>query len=141
MKKLIPIIVMILAISCGDPSSHDEHTEIEKMEYQDSLDAVAAAPKSHEVLLENDRVRVLRVTIAPGEKEPMHHHKWESVMYVEQPSRIRYYTADGDVGFESPMDQNFDDFNPAPDWMGSEGVHAVENIDTIPFIALRVELK
>lgn len=39
-----------------------------------SFDAVAAAPNSHQVLLENESVRVLRVTIAPGATEPVHDH-------------------------------------------------------------------
>jgi hypothetical protein len=38
------------------------------------MDAVAAAPGNHRVLLENDRVRVLEVTVNPGEREPLHAH-------------------------------------------------------------------
>ena len=34
---------------------------------QDPLDAVAAAPKNHKVLYEDDHVRVLEVTVQPGE--------------------------------------------------------------------------
>ena len=32
-------------------------------------DAVAAAPNNHRVLLENDNMRVLEVTVQPGERE------------------------------------------------------------------------
>ena len=35
-------------------------------------DAVAVDPAHHKVEFENDQVRVLRVTIAPGEKTPTH---------------------------------------------------------------------
>ena len=37
-------------------------------------DAVKADPAHHKVEFENDQVRVLRVTIAPGEKTPAHDH-------------------------------------------------------------------
>jgi hypothetical protein len=62
--------------------------------WPDSLDAVVAAPGSHRVVLENELTRVLEVTIAPGEREPEHTHRWSSVMVVHRPARIRYYTGD-----------------------------------------------
>ena len=34
------------------------------------FDAVVAAPASHHILLEDDKVRMLRVEIAPGATEP-----------------------------------------------------------------------
>ena len=57
-----------------------------------AYDAVAVAPVSHEILLENDEVRVLRVSIAPGAAEPVHEHQWPSIMYFEQPQPITYVT-------------------------------------------------
>jgi hypothetical protein len=40
--------------------------------WPDALDAVLAAPGHHGQLLENDRVRVLRTWIAPGDTVPLH---------------------------------------------------------------------
>lgn len=40
-----------------------------------ALDAVAAAPKHHKVLFENDNVRVIEVTLEPNDEEPIHHHR------------------------------------------------------------------
>jgi len=37
-------------------------------------DPVAIDPKHHKVEFENDQVRVLRITFAPGERAPMHEH-------------------------------------------------------------------
>jgi len=54
-------------------------------------DAVVAAPNSHKVLLENDRVRVLEVVIPPLTKEPMHTHEWSSAMIIGSSTKIRYY--------------------------------------------------
>ncbi len=49
-----------------------------------ALDAVVAAPKHHKVLFENERLRVLEVTLAPQDEEPVHHHRWPSVFVLDQ---------------------------------------------------------
>ena len=49
-----------------------------------ALDAVAAAPKHHKVLFENDSLRVLEVTLEPDDEEPIHHHRWPSVFVFDQ---------------------------------------------------------
>jgi hypothetical protein len=51
----------------------------------DPLDAIVAAPKNHKVLYEDDHVRVLEVTVQPGEIENMHHHPWASVFAHDAP--------------------------------------------------------
>jgi quercetin dioxygenase-like cupin family protein len=57
--------------------------------WPETMDALVAAPGSHRVLLENDRVRVLEVVIEPRTREPEHTHRAESVMIVDEPARIR----------------------------------------------------
>lgn len=52
--------------------------------WPDELDAVIAAPDHHKVLFENDRVRVLEVTLRPNDEEPVHHHRWPSVFVLDQ---------------------------------------------------------
>ena len=59
--------------------------------WPETMDALLAAPASHRVLLENDRVRVLEVVIEPRTREPEHTHRAASVMIVDEPARIRYY--------------------------------------------------
>src|SRR5918993_1503475 len=51
--------------------------------WPDSMDGVLAAPDSHRVLFENEHTRVLEVTIAPGEREPAHTHRWPRVSWLE----------------------------------------------------------
>jgi predicted metal-dependent enzyme (double-stranded beta helix superfamily) len=103
------------------------------------LDALIAAPESHRLLLENEHVRVLEITIAPGQREPEHTHRWPSVMIIDQPARIRY--------FEHGVQTQQSPARPAPipepkaTWMDAEGPHSVENIDSSPYHALRIELK
>ena len=58
--------------TASDPSTWDP-----------ALDAVAAAPAHHRVLFENDRLRVLEVTLEPNDEEPVHHHRWSSVFVLD----------------------------------------------------------
>lgn len=46
------------------------------------LDALVAAPAQHTLLLENDKVRVLDTRIAPGDRTPLHTHRWPAVHHV-----------------------------------------------------------
>lgn len=107
--------------------------------WPDSLDAAIAAPDSHAVLLENDQVRVVRVYIPPGTREPEHTHRWASVMIVDRPARIRYYDAQGELAFESPKE--IERTPRLPSWLPPEGPHCVENVDTTAYYAYRIELK
>ena len=34
--------------------------------------------------LENERLRVLEVTLEPNDEEPIHHHRWPSVFVFDQ---------------------------------------------------------
>jgi len=107
------------------------------------FDAVAAAPGSHRVLMEDDRIRVLRVEVAPGATEPVHDHRWPSVMYFEQPQPITYIAyklVDG-----RPVETNRVDA-PALEVSQTvrgepEGLHAVKNRGSAPFLAVRIEFK
>ena len=101
------------------------------------LDGVIAAPDSHRVLLETHAVRVLEVGIEPGRREPEHTHRNPSVMIVDAPALIRYYEH-GDLTFESPPGARQE--APRVMWMDPEGPHSVENIDTTPYHAFRVEI-
>ena len=107
------------------------------------FDAVAAAPESHKVLLETDALRVLRVEIAPGATEPVHEHTFPSVMIIEQPQPLVYIVYELVGG--RPVESQRIDVPPMPadstETMGPEGLHAVQNLGTEPFVAIRVEFK
>lgn len=105
-----------------------------------SLDAVAAAPGNHRVLLENERVRVLEITVAPGEREPVHAHCLPSVAYVMYEGKYREYDAQGKLmseGKESPPESQF----PTTSWTEPLAPHSFENLDTKPVRSLHIELK
>lgn len=44
-------------------------------------DALGAAPENRRLLFENDEVRVLEGTVKPGVHEPLHAHRYPSVLY------------------------------------------------------------
>lgn len=48
------------------------------------FDAATAAPDHHKVLFENDKLRVLEVTLKPQDEEPLHHHRWPSVFVLDE---------------------------------------------------------
>ncbi len=104
-----------------------------------TMDALLAAPASHRLLLENDRVQVLDVVIEPRAREPEHTHQAPSIMIIDEPARIRYY-AGGALRFESPARSGFSP-GVRVRWMEPEGPHSVENIDERRYHAIRVELK
>ena len=108
--------------------------------WPDSFDAIVAAPQNHKVVLENERVRVLEVTVQPGEREPVHGHKWPSVMYVMAEDLIRDYDRDGKLLYDSSTDTARMK-TPYTIWMPPQAPHSVENLSKTPLRLLRVELK
>ncbi len=97
-------------------------------------DALLACPDTHKKLFENDEIRVLVVEIEPGHKEHAHTHDWQGVMVVTSPAKLRFYNEQGEVEFEGEI--------TGAEWRDPiSGSHTVENVDSRPFKAYRVELK
>jgi hypothetical protein len=79
-----------------------------------ALDAVAAAPKHHKVLFENDQLRVLEVTLEPNDEEPIHHHRWPSVFVFDAiKGPIHDFAPDG-----SQLPDNRDVIKAVQGWNG-----------------------
>tara|TARA_R110001632_G_scaffold170365_4_gene289451 strand:- start:11030 stop:11485 length:456 start_codon:yes stop_codon:yes gene_type:complete len=104
-------------------------------------DAVVSAPKNHKILLENDKVRVLEVTIAPNELEAVHHHQWPSVLYIMEAGDFIDSDGEGNVIMDSrkiPEPLTL----PLTMYKKPEAPHSVENLsDTITIRLIRVEMK
>lgn len=66
-------------------------------EWPDFLDALVAASDHHELLFENDRVRVLSTHIAAGERTSVHTHRWPATSYVQSWSDFVRYDDKGKV--------------------------------------------
>lgn len=58
-------------------------------------DAMEVAPDVHEVVLENDRVRVLRYTSEPGDRAELHTHPDNVVIHCGSPAKMAFGDADG----------------------------------------------
>ena len=82
----------------------DNRADSHPSTWDPALDAVIAAPKHHKVLFENERLRVLEVTLEPKDEEPVHHHRWPSVFVFDQVQRPVYDFAPG--GTQLPPNRN-----------------------------------
>ena len=104
------------------------------------LDAMSAAPDHHEVLFENDRVRVLDTRLGPGERTPVHSHQWPAILYIMSWSDFIRYDPEGNV----LVDSRKIDLRPAPGtslWSAPLIPHYVHNIGAQPLHVIAVELK
>ncbi len=117
--------------------------------WPDSLDAVIAAPANHKVVFENDKIRILEVIGAPYVLEPMHTHKWPSIMWSANPNfakaHLIYYNYGFDPGKKSYFikDSVLEQGPPANKGfeIPTEGPHRVKNLSNIDVVAYRVEFK
>lgn len=95
-------------------------------------DPVPLYPNNYEVLLENDRVRVMHFTLRKGDREEFHSHP-AHVSYILAPFKIRFAFPDGRTALREAK---------AGDVLFSEAVtHSPENIDDTDAHGILVELK
>jgi len=95
-------------------------------------DIVEISPEAHQVVFENDTIRLLEVTVKPGAKVPMHTNP-ENINYILKGGTLRLIAPDGAVVDVQLAERQV---IPAP-----VGRHAVENIGPTEVRTLCVELK
>ena len=115
-------------------------TNDDPSKWADSLDAVVAAPGNHRKVLENDRVRVLDVTVAPGEREALHMHRMPSLLYIIAEDDIQDFDATGKLLYDTRT-QKDPPKTPYAEWMPPQAAHRVVNRSKNPLRLIRVELK
>ena len=103
------------------------------------LDAVIAAPNHHTILLENDRVRVLDTRIEPGDKTPLHTHRWPSVYYIISIADFVRRDAEGNVLVDTRQRPK----GPIPKsvWSAPLLPHTLENVGDVAIHVVSVEIK
>jgi hypothetical protein len=106
--------------------------------WPNQLDAVVAAPQHHRVLYEDARIRVLSVTVEPGETEPPHHHRWPSVFVIDRLVKLRDF--DG-AGREIPLPIPAEFELPLIIRLPPQPTHYVRNEDHLGFHGTRIEFK
>lgn len=104
------------------------------------LDAMIAAPDHHEILLENDRVRVLDTRLGPGERTPVHTHRSSAALYVMSWSDFLRRDAEGNVIVDSRSWERQPAVGEAL-WLPPLTPHSVENIGASELRLIAVELK
>lgn len=98
-----------------------------------TIDAISVAPERFKLLLENEFVRVVEYSLAPGEKDTPHTHP-PKVSYVVSGGKLLIHPKDGEP-FES------DETAGAASWDDARGWHYVENIGDTSVRILLVEVK
>ncbi|MEM5564049.1 nuclear transport factor 2 family protein [Psychroserpens sp. AS72] len=146
-NKLLVTLVLVFMINlvCIGQNKNIDNNIIYKTgnpaDWPAELDAVIAAPDNHNILLENDQVRVLEVTLAPGEVEKLHHHKWPSTLYIQEAGDFIDSDGEGNIIFDS---RKLPEPLPMPFVMykNPEAPHTVTNLSKTATIRLiRVEMK
>ncbi|HEY2466301.1 MAG TPA: hypothetical protein VGI45_00495 [Terracidiphilus sp.] len=107
--------------------------------WPEELDALAAAPHNHRLLFENDSVRVLDTSIAPGQITPLHTHRWPASLYILSWSDFVRRDEHGALIVDSRDIGTF--ANGTSQWSPSLGPHTLENIGTSELRVIVVELK
>jgi hypothetical protein len=140
------VLVTVLCLCAGSPLAGKAADPMvygkgNPADWPKDKDALIAAPRNHKVLLENDKVRVLDVTVAPGEVEAVHSHRWPSVLYFMAAGDFVDRDASGKVIFDSRTLKTPLVF-PLTMYKEPEAPHSVENLSTTVTLHLvRVEMK
>ena len=138
---LAALAVLALAPLAGSSADPMVYGKGNPADWAKDKDAVLAASTNHKVLLENDKVRVLDVRVAPGEVEAVHSHKWPSVLYIMESGDFIDRDANGKVLFDTRTLSTPLTF-PLTMFKEPEAPHSVENLSkTVTLHLVRVELK
>jgi len=104
------------------------------------LDARTVATPEHELLLENEHVRVLDARVAPGARTPVHAHEWPGVLYVISTSDFVRYDPDGNVLLDSRTLPRRMSPGEAV-WTGPLVPHSLHNVGESELRVIAVEIK
>lgn len=102
------------------------------------LDALVAAPGNHILLYEDATIRVLSVSIQPGQTEPVHHHRWQSVFVIDSLVQLRDFNSEGQE-IPLPIPDKFE--LPLTVKLPPQPLHFVRNEDAVAFHGTRIEFK
>jgi hypothetical protein len=121
-------MTMEISMDGSDPATWDP-----------ALDAVLAAPENHTVLYEDDLIRIISVRLAPGATEKPHHHRFPAVFVIDRMVNLRDYSGVTNKEILLPIPE--DAVVPITLKFAPQPLHYVENVDTKPFHATRIEFK
>jgi hypothetical protein len=112
-----------------------------------AYDAVTAAPDQHNVLFEDEHVRVLEILLPPLSAEPIHIHALPSVIMGETGgtggAKFLYteYRFSNGKFVETAKNEISPTAGYRTVWTGPEGPHSITNIGPVPVRFTRIEIK
>lgn len=97
-----------------------------EQDWPEHLDALRAAGAYHNLLMENEEVRVLETRIPVGHTVPVHTHRWPGVYYIQSWSHFIRRDAQGNVLLDT---RGAGETQPGTAvWTEALGPHSVENV-------------
>ena len=84
LRRLVLMGTMLVSSVASTQSAPISTDGTDPRTWDPKLEATKAAPKNHLVVFENDDIRILSVTVAPGEVEPLHPHLYPSVLIIDK---------------------------------------------------------
>jgi quercetin dioxygenase-like cupin family protein len=134
MKRIAKFVLFVGSLSSAFLLGHNS-SNFDKW-WTPENEALAAAPQNHKLLFENEEVRVVEVSVQPGVREPLHAHRYPSVIYYVSAAHLKEYSpgaAPVDRGHREDGGVIFLPIGPP---------HQMENLEASkPLKAIRVELK
>ena len=112
----------------------------QSMQWPEHLDALAAAPDHHELLFENDRVRVLDSIVRSGDSTPVHTHRWPAVLYILGVSDFVRFDSNGSVLLDSRGTRSAVSIGQVV-WSPPLAPHYVSNVGKGDIRVISVEIK
>ena len=88
----------------------------------------------HTILIDNDRVRVHRLVLKPGESSKLHRHNMHGLGIILYDSKIEMTFADGTKRALEPKAGDYA-------WQNAGTTHIIKNMGTTVFEAIDIELK
>jgi quercetin dioxygenase-like cupin family protein len=131
---LVPlaIVAILLFASCARPAEEEAPAEPEPAAVETGPDPTVTDPDHYKVELENDRVRIVRITYGPGEESTMHYHPDSAAVFLTD-HEVEMTLPDGSTS-EMTAAAGTAVFAPG-------GQHRPKNIADAPLEVVQVELK
>ncbi len=107
--------------------------------HPEDLDALVAAPAHHALLFEDDSIRILNITVPPGDTVPLHTHCWPGPLHFLSWSPCIRRDAAGTILMDSrpgpPLPPG------ATTWSPPLEPHTLQNVGPILLHVIGIELK
>jgi quercetin dioxygenase-like cupin family protein len=124
--------VLVSLMACGAMAAVAGAYELGRNSAEAVQDPVKVSPELYKVILDNERLRVLDITLKPGAKSPMHSHP-DFVVYALSDGKAKFTFKDGKT-------QDIELKNGQCVWNDAMS-HAAENTGQADLHVLNIELK